>query len=216
MKIILKLIIILTFFSLQTKAQDEDCPVCGFYADGVKVEKIDCYSFDKLQIVLPYNSGLDGYDLINIWVRLEETKGFLGRGYNGVKSLKGTAIKTLVNGNYIVFTLFSKEYGTETKMKRDFRGGVTDDYPSELTTDVLPKKPSKKNPDGLHLYFWLEGATLTGYKEELNPAKNEILKIPQYSTAKLSKVYSTICVAEAGDSSTCTYTGTKVDLNNLK
>jgi hypothetical protein len=205
----------LTFLSFQTKAQDENCAACGFYIDGVKVEKIDCYSFDKLQIVLPFNNGVDGYDLVNIWIRLEETKSFAGRGYDGVKSVKGSVVKTLVKGNYIVYTVFAKDFGVTTQMKRDFRGGVTDDYPSELTTNVLPKKPSKKNPEGLHLFIWLEGATLTGYKEELNPAKNAIIKIPQYSVAKLSKRYSTLCVAETGDGSSCSYPGTKVDFNNL-
>lgn len=195
--------------------QDEDCQACGFYIDGVKVEKVDCYSFDKLQIVLPYISGIDGYDLVNIWIRLEETKGFAGRGYDRVKSVKGSLVKTLVKGNYIVYTVFSKDFGVNTQMKRDFRGGVTDEYPSELTRNVLPKKQSKKTPEGLHLYIWLEGATLKGYKEELNPSKDAIIKIPEYSVTKLSKVYSVICSSETGDGSTCKYQGTKVDFNTL-
>lgn len=221
-------IILATFFTLllftNSKIQDEDCTVCGWYADGVKVERIDCYNFDKLQLVLPYNAGMSGYEKINIWARLETNKseglfgGIASEGTNqGVKSLPGSAIKTVLKGNYIVHTIFSKETGDNANLKRDFQGADMTYNAIFSKTTFSKKRKAKKDkeiPDMI-LVGWVQGASISGYTYEENPNTGSTQKVPTYSTTILSKYYQLKC-GNPSDDAACAIMGTKVDLNNLK
>lgn len=71
----MKQYLIMVIFLISTilcTSQEENCVKCGWYVDGVKTDTVKCYSFDKLQIVLPYNEGFEGYDIIDVYIEKSE------------------------------------------------------------------------------------------------------------------------------------------------
>lgn len=222
MKYLLLAFTYLTFLSFETKAQDENCNVCGWYADGVKVDTLSCYNFDKLTLVLPYNDGMKGYNLINAWVLKTSNKkesmlsGIAQAGTNmGVKSVPGNALSTIMKGEYIVLTIFSKVTGDKAFLDRDYKG-YDKDYRCEITKSWMSeiRKEKKGKIEHWGLKAFVQGANITGYEETFDQSKNAIIKTPIYSAEKITKYYPLICKNQLNENS-CSITGTKVDFNNL-
>jgi hypothetical protein len=216
-------ICIALLFSTNVKAQDEDCSVCGWYVDGVKTEKLECYTFDKLQLVLPYNMDWSGHDQINLCFTHENND---KTWFYGIKSLPGSAIKSLVKGNYIVYTLFSKELGHYTQ-GLSLRLGQEHGFKRESLAYGGKSTFGKKDgpsPD-CKIIVYAESGTLTGYTESYDENCKCIKKRPNYSYASLSKEYALTCTNRIGKgllskdeldlSQPCSASGEKVDLNKL-
>lgn len=213
---------VIIHFTLTIKAQEENCPECGFYADGVKVETLNCYNFDKLTLVLPYNEGMKGYDLVNVWVLKASDKkegmfaGIASAGTNaGVKSVPGSAVSTIIKGNYIVITIFSNATGDKAFLDRDYKG-YDKDYRCEVTKSWLSetRKEKKGKIEQWGLNAFVQGANITGYEETYEQSKNAIVKTPVYSAEKITKAYSLKCENQV-EGNSCSIKGTKVDFNNL-
>lgn len=219
------------FFTLTTKAQDAS----GFYVDGVKTDKIDCYSFDKLQIVIPYNSGMSGYDNINIHFVLnnENPKSTL----KGVITIQGSAIKTFIKGNYIVYTLLSKTMGNEKsrwygqltslKLSYDNYDNLSEIHRATMSQETKSKKQNAGDPaPDCKLYAYIEGGTVTSTEEKFDDACQCIKKIPIYTYAKIydkspelscaNRKYVSGTPVQVDLTAPCSVAGTKVDFNNLK
>ena len=225
----LLVLIFLFLTTLQTKAQDD--PVCGWYVDGVKTDKIDCYSFDKLTVVLPYNSGLSGYDEIDIWVTMTTKPKSGPYPITGIKRIPGTALKAYVKGNYIVFNVFSKSYGYDGKRKGQDadleKKSVGQINRNQLYTEGKSRKEIKGDPAvDAYLYAELYQRTITGYTEKYNQATNTIEKTPNYSGGSLDiKSPELTCTKRilVGNNDfspvdltpACSVPGNKVDFNNL-
>ncbi len=208
--------------AINLKAQDENCVVCGWYADGVKVETLNCYNFDKLTLVLPYNEGMKGYDLVNVWVLKASDKkegmfaGIASAGTNaGVKSVPGSAVSTIIKGNYIVITVFSNATGDKAFLDRDYKGSDKD-YRCEVTKSWISetRKEKKGKIEQWGLNAFVQGAKITGYEETFEPSKNAIVKTPVYSAEKITKTYSLKCENQV-EGNICSITGNKVDFNSL-
>jgi len=111
LKSLLFVFLLLTFSSTQIKAQDD--PNIGFYVDGVKVTELTCYSFKKMTLVLPYNSGYNNYSMFLlqcIYTKPNPGGGYFYEffGYISKASLQSSNLK----GKYIVYDLFIE--GSET------------------------------------------------------------------------------------------------------
>ena len=223
--------LLLTLFSTQSKAQD-DCAVCGWYVDGVKTDKIDCYSFDKLTLVLPYTAAMSDYDQINIWVTMTSKPKSGPYPINGVNRIPAGALKTYVKGNYIVFNLFSKNYGAEGRNKGqvaylEFVNSLGSITRNQLYTEGKRMKETKGAPAiDAYLSAQIEGGSITSYTEKYNQARQTIEKIPNYTYTSLdiksSELTCTkrILVGQNDFSPVdltppCSVPGTKVDFNNL-
>lgn len=68
MKAIIKLFLLLTFFSNQIKAQDDSN--CGIYIDGAFVDKVDCWTFNYMYLIFPVNpEKYKKYQMIEVKIR---------------------------------------------------------------------------------------------------------------------------------------------------
>lgn len=243
MKNVLKLILLFTFFSIQTKAQDDPA---GWYVDGVKVEKLTCYNFKNLQLVVPYNSEWAAYTHISVNIFTDHSgEWFPGSDKNGgVKIFTMNSINGFLKGNYMVYNLFTPGETSsgdiaDFRLSIDNNGLIYEDGrpPSSwnvyklrrwnLKYDLAGAKSDGKPADDVKLSFKIFGLTQTGTKEEYYDPTKSILKIPIYNVTKLTKSYNIVCsnrlykgrkaeLNKAPFTDPCPIEGTKVDFNNLK
>jgi hypothetical protein len=227
----------LTFLSFQTKAQDD--PNVGFYADGVKVDKIDCYDFQDLKVVFLWNSEWAQYDYIKIQIQ----RGHPNTFKNGLtdkfeKAIPVSSINNYLKGKYIVYTIYGKDKAPIDLCQKPY---YDDELPVSQVSNLLPddaKSLTKGNlkydyalGKGKPSYDNLLKASIIGFtfknvKEEFSKECNCITKTKKYSFINLDKGFSLILAgrfnggrkdmsAETDLTKPCTYTGTKVDFNNL-
>lgn len=202
-------IVILTlasmFFSVaNTKAQDEDCPDCGWYADGIKVETMDCYGWKTLQVVLPYHPGMSGYE--NVMIRMSDPKAMSSS--SGIKVVPGTAVQTMVKNNRIVYTVFSPG-DDHANLNRDYQGnlaGMTSEG-SGMTKSRIAKTKTERL-----LRVQLFNLSIAGYTEKYDESKQAYVKMPNYSEQQLSKAYTVSAVKSLNPDATqpCSFQGRKL------
>lgn len=205
------IIIVFSLGILNIKAQED--PNVGFYVDGVKVTELTCYSFEKLQLVIPYNPNYSSFDKLQIKMYSSYKKeGLIWSGLSYKDITKGNAF-IYIKGKYIVYEIFSKE-------KNDANAdGYTNDGPCTRTRLL-----SKGLGGGDCLYVTFDGYTISGYQEYYDQGCQCVKKSPTYNGEKLfdfklllqnRKRSGLLKSPDINWSEPCTYPGTKVDLNNL-
>ena len=215
----LLLTIFLASIFTNAKAQDDD-PFCGWYVDGVKTDKIDCYSFGELHIVVPYNSSYSGFDQVHIAVYLASDK----NGTRSVNRYVGTAINTFKKGKYLVFRIFKKGEDFVDMKGNKYR----EDEIGQLNRYNMAFKGGKKGkpaPDE-KMFANLWGCTINGYEMAFDNACNcekrkPILEEQQlgadYILTLTNRISSGAFSNDKVDmSAACSVIGTKVDFNTLK
>ena len=194
---------LLAVSAINLRGQDIDCPDCGWYADGVKVEKIDCYGWKKLEVVLPYQPGMSGYE--TLLIRVLDPKAVSGS--SGIKTVPGNAVQTLVKNDRIVHTVFAGA-DDNANLYRDYEGnlaGITTEA-SGITKSRITKTKSERI-----LYVQLYNLSIAGYTEKYDSYKQAYVKTPNYSEQKLSDVYTLSCVKSVNPDPTqpCAFQGKK-------
>ena len=215
-KPLLTAICLTLLFTTNIKAQDDDVNA-GWYADGVKVDKIDCYNFKKLQLVVPYNSEWSTYDFISIHVSYMVG---LMPGEDGVKLISTKSINGFIKGKYLVYSLFKSNEGPGSSQngndvldliqgdpysakgipnQTDYFIGAKESprllrlFRWDLKYEDGKAKNKDKPASDLVLSFDVYGLTQTGIKEEYNQSCSCIKKKPVYSSAKGSQTYKLTC-----------------------
>lgn len=175
----LLLLIVITIFTVNTKAQDG--PNVGFYVDGIKVDSINCYEFHK-------------------------------------------------KGNYVVYSIYGKDKGPIDMCIKPNQPYLlpADQANSPTKGDLQYDGAVKKGKpsDNAVLNIYLTGLTFQGEIEEFNPSCNCLQKYKKYNPIDLKKEYMLVLTnrltggnkerwKETDLSNPSTYSGTKVDFNNL-
>lgn len=226
------LLLVFTFFSFlsfETKAQGD--PNVGFYADGVKVDKIDCYDFQDLKVVFLYNQEWSQYDYIKISVQLGgagQIKKGLGRIVE--KAIPLSSIGNYKKGNYIIYTIYGVDKSPIDLCAKPNQGDLLPTMQARFPTKGDLKydgalKKGKPSDDAI-LNVYLTGLTFKGVTEEFNPACNCIEKTKRYSFTDLKKEFNLVLTGrftggnkeryiETDLTKPCVYSGTKVDFDKL-
>lgn len=208
------LLAIFFFLHINLKAQDD--PNCGRYVDGIKTDKIDCYTFGALHLVLPYNDTWKGYDKINIQIDFESEEAPI----MGVQSFQKGTVGANLKGKYIVYTIFDKDWQAASKF--NYANLI------QLTKWKLAhrfKMGKSKPADDVPLIGRLFGLTIIGYEEKFDNSCNCLKKTEVTNSTKLSSAYFLNCTNRTTNndgkigalvdlSQPCSVTGTKVDFNN--
>ena len=215
-KFSLLLVLIVFGFSSSVKAQDD--PNVGFYVDNVKVTELNCYTFKSLVVVLPYQSGYENFDRFVLHI---DTKNEFSCTY----TISTGKVLSSVKGSYLVLTLFDGQGQISSLGKPHSYGQY--DCTQGLTRGALAYY--MKNPDDiLTITFW--GETITGSEETYDSAcdcnRKELIYNRELLTSNVSvELLNRIkkkgfmkspCSFEVDMTQNCTYSGTKVDFNNLK
>ena len=227
MKAFFKFFFVFTIFSLQSKAQDDDSNA-GFYVDGVKVMEINCYTFGNLKVVFPFNPAYSNYDRFIIKIYYGESFQ-MGNRFGTFNVVSKASVLSKVKNNYFVYDIFKagEWYAPANNDSRDPNAynGLTNSL-SRAGIKYYAGKAQKPETD---LVFSLIGETITGYRDEFDASGNHS-RIPIYSAEILGSALKLHCVNREACSSwaddyhlnkkidlsvECTFTGTKVDFNNL-
>lgn len=231
------LFLLATIFAFNGQAQDD---LSGWYADGIKVDKISCYGFKNLQLVVPYNSEWGSYTSLSIKVIAG------GAANSGVKLIDLTSINSFIKGKYLVINLFAQGEVPHGDIFKAPKTNNDDGLPVpqigvnpyqysyelrrwELKYDAAGNKEHGKPAPDLKLSFRIFGLKKTGEKEEFEQSCKCLRKTPIYSSEKLTKTYDLICTNREMFSQkklgqwekniftdACPTEGTKVDFNSLK
>lgn len=210
MKNIFKLILLVTFFSLKTNAQDD---LKGIYVDGVKVSELSCYSFGTMLVAVPYKEEYKSYTMIVFDIYTNDA--------SSAKEIPSNSISSFVKGNYIVFQIFDKDAQSSNANKESLEGSITRGALANY---------SGSSDNELLVVLW--GMNLTGYEEKYFQNCNCIKKIPQYSKKELSLVKTKLnnrkksggfmggltnnnSLKKVDLSQPCAVSGPKVDFNGL-
>ncbi len=223
--------IFLLLTCIRTIGQDERS---GWFADGVKVDRLTCYSFGSFQVAVPYKSEWEVYEFISVHIYKGKSE------WGGVKMIPIKAINNYIKGTTLVYTIYKDndisfeegsllEKGSYSSIGvHDINiSGQTEDfylYRWMLKYEAIYMGKARELPDE-ELNFDLYGVTQTGIKEEFSPTCNCIKKTPQYSTKKLTKTYKLVCTGRtqrkakekldpAEFTVPCSYPGTKIDFNS--
>ena len=220
---------LLTLIPMKTKAQDD--PNVGFYADGVKVDKIDCYDFQDLKVVFLYNQEWSQYDYIKIRLHNGHPKAVKsGMGTVVEKAIPLSSINNYLKGKYIVYSIYGKDKSPIDMCARPYQGDILPTMQTKLPKKGDLKydgaiKKGKPSDDNV-LNVSLIGFTFKGVTEEFDESCNCIQKTKKYSYTDIDKGFSLLLTgrftggnkeisAETDLSNPCTYSGTKVDFNSL-
>lgn len=209
--------IALFLFSNNVKAQDD--PNVGFYADGVKVTELNCYAFQTLTVVFPYNSAYSNFD--RFIIRADYDNPWGGGNYNGCFNILSKAsVLTKAKGNYIIYELFSAGVDA-APAQTDFNdahaySGLSGYISRKGLAHYIGKTPETD------LRISIGGETIDGYKEEYDQASGSVRKITLYTFEELGNVLKLHLVnrqnvpeRKINLSQPCTFEGSKVDFNNL-
>ena len=91
-------------FTFSFTSQDDS--KAGFYADGVKVNEINCYSFGELKVLIPFKDTYTGFDRFIFEFTFNEPQN--GGRFGGMGACtKAKAVK-IKKGGYIILTVFKK------------------------------------------------------------------------------------------------------------
>ena len=193
------------------KAQDD--PNVGFYVDGVKVNELTCYTFEKLTVVLAYKSNYNLYDRIEITVYSSyKEAGGLWDGQSYMYITKANSAD-YVKGNYLVYNIFSKKDQSQANGYIGSGGG------GPVDRDKLQHKQSGLFKAGDNLLIAMQGSQITGYTEKYYEGCQCIKKEPAYSATNLARLEIPLTNRTKNrsldKSQPCDVPGTKVDFNNL-
>jgi hypothetical protein len=200
-KLFFTLLLTLNFFAGHLRAQDEECPVCGWYVDGIKIDTLSCYNFKRLTLVLPYNPAMDGYDEV-----------VLRMAGNSDKTVPGRAVKTLVKNGYFILYVEGENIGNT--------------YRLEPKTLINKKGTPAKNRE---FYGSVEGKSISGYTEKYDASRGGVMvRTPDYKYSSISKDYKLVCTNRVYGSGAftlkedpvdvtqkCNFRGKPVDFTNL-
>lgn len=209
-------------------AQNED-PKVGIYADGIKVNELNCYTFGTLSIVFPYNEAYAAYDKIafNFYDGQDPLKGL--SSHHSERLIPPASFFKYVKGNYFVYEIFSKgvqQINCDNPNDAYDHSMVTRGSMKYYTTGILAEGTVEEV-----LYVGVTGLKFNGeYKEGYNP-DGSYYKYPTYDIENLFSMQIPLLNREklkvgllsvdtpnnkALDLSvSCTYSGTKLDFNSL-
>lgn len=223
----LALFLFITSFTNSSSKPQND--ISGWYADGVKVEKMDCFSFQDLKIAVPFKPEWNQYEFIKIRIDYTSVKGSSIFNYMFEKVIPVKSINSHVKSGFLIYQLFGKE-NASIDLKN-----FSDEHEISTAEGVLLKtkmkfetafKAGKPAPE-MKLVAKIYGLGFAYEKEEFNTGCNCIIKKKRYTPTSLDKDYTLLVSGRVtakvrdiengvGLDSTCTYSGTKVDFNNLK
>lgn len=218
--------------TIQTSSIPQDDPNVGFYVDGIKVDSINCYEFQDLKIVFLWNDEWSTYDYLKISLQVGDPRA-VKKGLGRIVE-KAISIRSIINykkGNYVVYSIYGKD-------KAPIDMCIKPNQPYLLPADQA-NSPTKgdlqydgavkkgKPSDNAVLNIYLTGLTFQGEIEEFNPSCNCLQKYKKYNPIDLKNEYMLVLTnrltggnkerwKETDLSNPCTYSGTKVDFNNLK
>lgn len=219
---------VIIHFTLTIKAQDD--PKLGVYIDGVKVSELNCYSFDNLTLVLPYNDVYSKFDKINIVFCngtnpkkgiSESNRTSLELSNYSVKSISSAALFKYVNGKYLIYEVFSKD-------KQESNGDeLLIQYKKPVKRGTLQYYSTYSGKPEEFFYVSLLGMTATGEYNEtylnngqfhrspvLNSEDLYSVQLPLKNRVKL-KMMADHNFKMVDLSLPCSYSGTKIDFNTL-
>lgn len=212
----LAVFICITAFTTSTKKvilNPQDDPNVGFYADGVKVTELTCYSFKTLHIVIPYNDALN--TIQEFALHIDVNNQYPRTSY---KISKGKLLLKR-KGKYVVFEIFNENsiYNEIAAPDQHLSGG------GEFGRSWLAFYFDKYSIGDLPLNLSFKSLVTTGYKETFDQGCNCIKKTPEYDSEDIGLKFSLLLKNRTKGKSTkkvdmsqpCDISGTKVDFNNL-
>jgi hypothetical protein len=211
-------ILSIAFFALNITLQAQNDPNVGFYADGVKVTELNCYTFGSLTVVLPYDKGFENFNEFLIYGDVVS----LASGHVFEKNIsKGALLSNNIKGKYMVFDVFangSQSANSNTNLNASIS------RPQRGMIGCKGKKEKEEDEYFIHMY----GLTITHYQENFDAGCQCIKRTPVYKQERVGaevkvSLKNRVVVSMFGVcsqtglklSQPCDYTGTKVDFTNF-
>jgi hypothetical protein len=215
-------------FITNLKAQDEDCPVCGWYVDGVKVDSINCYSFENLVLVLPYENEMKNHTKLYMFVSEDLRKAPEGAfaeskiAGNSI-DITGASAKSYLYKGYLVYTVFSKATDGDDGKNHAPQQALSR-YNLYFDINRVGRKKGKEGRDAV-ITGGVLSASISGYTKKWDEGCKCERTNPEYTQTKATKEYVLVLKKRMEDGfwanskvdlqAPCSFPGKKVDVNNL-